>query len=375
MKKNGYGESEKEMPFPGEGRQGQALRIMEALSGVDEELLERSENKSIQDISGYEKRKDEDGMDWTDREEFAEGWRDREELAQGWTDGEGLARNKKGGRKQYKSPWQYVRPWAAVLCLAIVGALGWGGYHLTQKVDKGLSGGNNNAMRLDAIEMQDGMEEAAPEDAPEEAGAAGAAGQAAEDTAAQKMNDQAGQENAGDSDMGVDASGGNTADGASGSLGELENFGLSQRQSEEAEEKSEEAASDRIVQEGVSKESAAEESVMIDSDGCPAVNLKKLTEEEARNQDELGDYLPDRIPRGYAFESASCNLDRQEANLTVTWSRGMDSIMWTVVEAEALPETVDIDAAETYDQRLYEIPYAETVPQEYQQSVDNPTFA
>ena len=114
---------------------------------------------------------------------------------------------------------------------------------------------------------------------------------------------------------------------------------------------------------------------MIDSDGCPAVNLKKLTEDEARNQDELGEYLPDRIPRGYAFESASCNLDRQEANLTVTWSRGMDSIMWTVVEAEALPETVDIDAAVTYDQRLYEIPYAETVPQEYQQSVDNPTFA
>lgn len=118
MKHNGYEESEKGMSFSGESRQGQALRIMEALSGADEELLERSENERAQSISTYKKRK------------YAKG-------------------------RGFQPLWRYARPWAAVLCLAVVGALGWGGYQLILKVDNPASGGNMNdmAMQLETIEL------------------------------------------------------------------------------------------------------------------------------------------------------------------------------------------------------------------------------
>ena len=53
MKNNGYEESEKGMPFRGEDRQGKALRLMEALSGVDEELLERAEGGEARNKSRW----------------------------------------------------------------------------------------------------------------------------------------------------------------------------------------------------------------------------------------------------------------------------------------------------------------------------------
>ncbi|MCI9188739.1 MAG: hypothetical protein HFH84_03765 [Lachnospiraceae bacterium] len=334
MKHNGYEESEKGMSFSGESRQGQALRIMEALSGADEELLERSENERAQSISTYKKRK--------------------------YVKGRG-----------FQPLWRYARPWAAVLCLAVVGALGWGGYQLILKVDNPASGGNMNdmAMQLETIELDAEGEGALPEEA-------GAAEYNAEDMAAQKADDSMSQDNGGDFDEGIDANGTNVTEGYSGSQERYGTSGTSQHGSGGTEEKSSETATGMgKEQESVSKESAAEESVMIDSDGCPAVNLNKFTEAEARSQEGLGDYIPEKVPQGYSFESAFSNADGQEANLTLTWSKGMDSIMWSVEEVAEAPETVDIDAAETYDERLYEIPYAETVPQEYRQSMDNPTFA
>lgn len=344
MSHHEYEESEKEMSFSGESRQGQALRIMEALSGVDEELLERSEGKSAQKISAYEKH------------------------------GSGESSTVGAGRNRYKTLWRYARPCAAVLCLAIVGVLGWSGHQLTTKVNNAASGGNANdmTMGMESVELQEGEEGAAPEAVPEEAGAA----QAAEDTAAQKMDDLMGQENGGNSDTGADTNGVSVTEGYIGSEGTDGAVGTSQSKSGETEAKSGETAPGMgKEQESASKDTAAEESVMIDSDGCPAVNQKKLTEAEARSQEGLGAYIPERAPKGYVFESAFSNLDRKGTNLTVTWSRGMDSIMWTVAEADAAPETVDIDMPETYDERLYEIPYSETVPQEYRQSMDNPVFA
>lgn len=334
MKHNGYEESENVMSFSGESRQGQALRIMEALSGVDEELLERSENERVQSICDFKKRK-----------------------------------NVKN--REYQPLWRYARPWAAVLCLAVVGALGWGGYQLTLKVDNSASGGNMNdmAMQLETIEFDADWEGALPEEP-------GAAEYNAEDMAAQKAEDSMSQENGGDFDAGADITDTNVTEGYSGSEERYGTSGTSQNGSGGTEEKSSETATGMgKEQESASKESAAAESVMIDSDGCPAVNQEKLTEAEARSQEGLGAYIPEEVPRGYSFESAFSNADRQEANLTLTWSKGMDSIMWTVVEVAEAPETVDINAAETYDERLYEIPHAETVPQEYRQSMDNPTFA
>lgn len=329
MRHHGYEESEKEMSFSGESRQGQALRIMDALSAVDEELLERSYGEAAQEI---------------------------------YFD----------GKRSHKLLWQYVRPWAAVLCLAVVGVLGWGSYELTRKVNDMPSGGSMNDMAIMSVELPNDGEGAAPEAVPEEGGAAGqAAGGMAEEEEVDRMS----QENAGNKLMGADTDGAHDLGGTSGATGTSGNSGMPQREGDKAEEKSGDIQPGAgAVQEG-STESATEETAVLDGEGCPAAKLQELTEAEARSREGLGDYIPEKAPGKYSFESAFCNLDLQEANVTITWSRGMDSILWTVTEVEEVPETVDIEAPKTYDRRLYEIPYAETVPQEYRQSMDSPVFA
>ena len=97
--------------------------------------------------------------------------------------------------------------------------------------------------------------------------------------------------------------------------------------------------------------------------------------EEARNQETLGVYLPEEITAVYLFESAWCNGDIEESNLTMVWSRGMDSIVWSVSIVEKPPETVDSGLPETYDLRLYTVPYSESVPAGRRESVDNPVFS
>ena len=100
---------------------------------------------------------------------------------------------------------------------------------------------------------------------------------------------------------------------------------------------------------------------------------EKLTEMQARQTEGLGEYLPTKLPAGYRFENAWIG---REGQVTMTWSRGMDSIMISVslVVPETV-ETVNIEHPETYDERLYKIPYSETVPGEYFDTFDNPVFA
>lgn len=100
-----------------------------------------------------------------------------------------------------------------------------------------------------------------------------------------------------------------------------------------------------------------------------------LTEEELRAVEELGNYVPDVIPPEYPFESGS---KAEDGSLYARWSRGMDDIVITVAWYEADEESesriADISQPETYDVHLYEIPYAQTVPEEYGQVFDNPIF-
>ena len=97
-----------------------------------------------------------------------------------------------------------------------------------------------------------------------------------------------------------------------------------------------------------------------------------LTEQEARSEGVFGAYIPEEIPGGYTFEAARSSTD----GLNVTWTRGMDYIMIFLSAAqEENLETVDVVKTETYDVRLYEIPYGETVPAEYREVFDDPLFA
>lgn len=111
------------------------------------------------------------------------------------------------------------------------------------------------------------------------------------------------------------------------------------------------------------------------AEGCIKQNTVEYTEQEARRMERLGEYVPRTLPEGYGFERAYSDPDLGRENLTVSWSRGMDLILLHLEVAEGTVETVDIQKPETYDQRLYEIPYGETVPEEYRQAFWNPVFA
>lgn len=99
------------------------------------------------------------------------------------------------------------------------------------------------------------------------------------------------------------------------------------------------------------------------------------TLEQARQEAEFAPYLPTAEPEGYGAYSGNKefygHLSYQEGNqnmLFVRWTRGYDSVEVAVClpEGESGPvETIDISRPETYDTRLYEIPWCDSVPEEY----------
>ena len=251
-----------------------ALRILEAVSGVDEELLERC------------------------------------------------------GMRRRKPLWRMGRAWAACLGLLVIGAISWYGLRViapkgaADNADGGVSGGamdegfNTSAFAPEAAFMEE-KEEAAVDDVTEETAGRGAE-KFREDSTDALSSDEVG--------------------------------GMEQ-------------------QSMMSQEPSDKEGQMVDRNSADIAR----TEEDARGWMPLGAYLPQDLPEGYRVGSASINLESQ--SVSMTWLRGMDHITISVSSVEpGTVETVDVSRPETYDKRLYEVPYAETVPREYWATVDDPVF-
>lgn len=104
-----------------------------------------------------------------------------------------------------------------------------------------------------------------------------------------------------------------------------------------------------------------------------------ITESEATEIPILGEYVPTVLPDGYVWESARVYKDEISGGITglsLCWVNGMDSIFFSVSMADVQNvELADITKPETYNEHLYEIPYAETVPEEYREIFHNPIFA
>ena len=100
--------------------------------------------------------------------------------------------------------------------------------------------------------------------------------------------------------------------------------------------------------------------------------------EEARQEGDFVPWLPAEDFSGW--DEFYGRLTYQEGNehiLHLRWSWGYDDVTIRV----ELPEgdtvwgnVVDVSAPETYDLRLYPIPRADSVPEEYRETVDNPVF-
>lgn len=100
--------------------------------------------------------------------------------------------------------------------------------------------------------------------------------------------------------------------------------------------------------------------------------------EEARREAEFAPYLPTEDFSGYGeFTGRLTYQEGREHTLFLRWSWGYDDVTIRV----ELPEgdtvwgnVVDVGAPETYDLRLYPIPWADSVPEAYRETVDNPVF-
>ncbi len=327
-----------------------ALRIMEALSGVDEELLERcsrtgSYGAGQETGAEYEERSTQEAGNRLSRAEDEPG------TGHGKGSGQRAGSPQEGGRKRRsrslgrRPVWRFLGTWAAALLFAAVGIAGWQGYQLFGRVgsDSGLGGstmqdngteymwtGMGGPQEGQKSEVEGGISEEVPE--------AGAA-----DGTEQEGHKAYGYEGA-DEEVAAPKDGDVTKDEC------WETDGLQEPESV----------------------NAALES---DEEKCREMNARVYTEQEARSLEGLGIYVPDTLPEGYGFHRAYTNLDLERENLTVCWSRGTDYILLHLEVTEGAAETVETEKPETYDQRLYKVPYGETVPEEYRQVFMDPLFA
>lgn len=98
-----------------------------------------------------------------------------------------------------------------------------------------------------------------------------------------------------------------------------------------------------------------------------------LTEEQARAEAGFGEYLPETLPAGYAFEAAYRELGEDRNYLSASWCYGYDNLFVTVYKDGDVRGLVHADEIEKYDKDYYgeEKP---DVPEEYWDSWSSPLF-
>ena len=102
----------------------------------------------------------------------------------------------------------------------------------------------------------------------------------------------------------------------------------------------------------------------------------RLTLEEARADGTFGRFIPQTIPEGYLFESALRTADRNRNELLVCWLKGMGAIRWRITslgDGERAHLT-SAAAVKNYDLSLYPVPWADSIPSELREIVENPIF-
>lgn len=103
---------------------------------------------------------------------------------------------------------------------------------------------------------------------------------------------------------------------------------------------------------------------------------------QARQEADYAPYLPTGEPEGYSSYTGNKefhgNLSYQEGirnRLFVRWSRGYDNVEVCVYRDGYYPyHLVDPNEPEAYDLRLYSIPWCDSVPDEYRETVNDPAF-
>ncbi len=103
---------------------------------------------------------------------------------------------------------------------------------------------------------------------------------------------------------------------------------------------------------------------------------------QARQEIDFAPYLPMSEPEGYGsyagnkeFYGRLSYQEGRQNTLFVRWSRGYDNVEVCVYrDGYRSCNLVSPDAPETYDLRLYSIPWCDSVPEEYRETVNCPAF-
>lgn len=103
---------------------------------------------------------------------------------------------------------------------------------------------------------------------------------------------------------------------------------------------------------------------------------------QARQEADFTPYLPTGEPEGYSsyvgnkeFYGRLSYQEGRQNTLLVRWSRGYDDVEVRVYrDGYYTYHLADPARPETYDLRLYPIPWSESVPREYWDTVNSPTF-
>jgi len=254
-------------------KQENAMRLMKALSGVDETLLERSEAQ----VGDRERR-----------------------------------------RQRRKRILKSGRAWAAVVCMAVLGVAAWEGY---QRGGEGMeSAKNGNCSGAGAVQMSTACGQ-------ETAGTT--KGEASEEVFVTESVNGGGESNTQDS-----------------------------------------ASNIKEVPKDETTPVRGPDGTMVS--GAVSNLAERLTEEEARNREFLGNYIPRSIPEGYCFQEAF--WEPESGRLFVSWAHDMDVIVLELWENREGSVNVDVNRPEMYDQRFYEDSYEE-VPAGYLEVFSDPVFA
>lgn len=100
--------------------------------------------------------------------------------------------------------------------------------------------------------------------------------------------------------------------------------------------------------------------------------------EEAQQEAAFAPYLPASAPAGYGeFEGNLFYQAGTKNTLFLRWSQGYNDVTVRVSLPEGgAPggEPVDVNNPAAYDVRLYSIPWCDSVPEEYRETVDHPIF-
>ena len=97
---------------------------------------------------------------------------------------------------------------------------------------------------------------------------------------------------------------------------------------------------------------------------------------QARQEEEFAPYLPAENMPGYGeFYGRLSWQEGSYHDLFVRWSRGYDDVEVAVCRcSQPQYALADVNAPEQYDVRRYDIPWSESVPEEYRDTVYDPVF-